>query len=333
MTTLSSDYKTIVDWATDAGAIQMVEILKRKNPLVEVLPFVPCNDGTGHKSKARTGYPEPTWRRLYGYVQPTKGTITPVRDTTGMLQDYGEVDYEEYELQGDDRDVWRMYEDFAHIEGMSNGMEDALWYGDASVDPEKFNGLAARYSTGNSAEAATAENIINGGGQSSTNTSIWLLGLGPRSLHGIFPKGSQAGLQAFNLGKQTKQEPGGNGLMEVLRSHYKWNAGLALPDWRCTGRYANIDVPSLRSTVDNMKALITGLIKLTEVVEPPPGGRQVLCANKTITTYLRIGILEKIAANLTWETVEGRKVMVFDEIPILRSDALVNTEAAVTFPS
>jgi hypothetical protein len=39
--------------------------------------------------------------------------------------------------------------------------------------------------------------------------------------------------------------------------------------------------------------------------------------------------LERTSNNLSWETVEGKRVMTFDDIPVRRTDALVNTEARV----
>ena len=44
---------------------------------------------------------------------------------------------------------------------------------------------------------------------------------------------------------------------------------------------------------------------------------------------LRFGILEKISNNLTWETVEGKRVLTFDDIIVQRTDALVNNESRV----
>ena len=45
---------------------------------------------------------------------------------------------------------------------------------------------------------------------------------------------------------------------------------------------------------------------------------------------LRLGILEKIASNLSWETVEGKRVMMFDDIEVGVCDAILNTEDQVT---
>jgi hypothetical protein len=52
--------------------------------------------------------------------------------------------------------------------------------------------------------------------------------------------------------------------------------------------------------------------------------------NRNIREKLRLGILEKVASNLTFETVAGKRVMTFDEIPVMRTDALLNNEAVVS---
>ena len=51
--------------------------------------------------------------------------------------------------------------------------------------------------------------------------------------------------------------------------------------------------------------------------------------NRQIRESQRLGILEKIAGNLSWESVSGKRVMTFDDIPVKRLDALLNTEARV----
>jgi hypothetical protein len=327
MATVGAQYKTLVDLATDGALPTLVEILTRKNPLMADISQIECNDGSGHKTRIRTGYPEPTWRAMYQGVQPTKGTTAGVRDTCGNLEDYGEVDKLEYELAGDNRDTWRMEEDFAHIEGMGNAWESTLWYGNVTTSPEKFHGITPRYNALSGSN--TAENIIDCGGSSTDNTSMWLLGLGPQTLTGIYPKGTKAGLDSRDLGEQTRQNSDGS-RYQMLLAHYKQTGGISLRDWRCSGRMANVDVSDIRTNTTSMKALINYMIQLSERVEDPPGGKKIWYANKTIITGLRIGILEKIANNLTWETVEGKKVMVFDEHEIHRADGLLNNETRVT---
>ena len=48
-----------------------------------------------------------------------------------------------------------------------------------------------------------------------------------------------------------------------------------------------------------------------------------------IREKLRLGILEKTNTQTTFETVAGKRVMMFDGIPVKRCDAILNTETRV----
>lgn len=330
MSTVGSNFATLVDIAASESDKMLVDLLSQENAILEDMPWVQCNDGQGHKTKIRTGLPVPTWRALYQGVQPTKGTVAPVRDACGNLEDFGEVDELEYQLAADDAETWRMQEDAAHIEGIGQEAAKTFFYGNVTLNPEKFHGLAPRYNALSGVN--TADNVVNGLGVGADNASVWLVGWGPLSCHGIYPKGTMAGLKPEDLGRQVRQNSDGS-RFTVLMTKYAWQLGLTLRDWRAAGRIANLDVSDLRDSTATgetaTKNLIRFLIILIERVERPKSGRQVLYTNKTVRTALRIGIQNRIANNLTWETVEGRRVMIFDEIEVHRSDALLNTEAAL----
>ena len=61
------------------------------------------------------------------------------------------------------------------------------------------------------------------------------------------------------------------------------------------------------------------------------GGRRVWYVSKKVRSALRYAILNKVAANLTFETFAGKRVMAFDGIPVHRVDAILETEAVVPF--
>ena len=71
------------------------------------------------------------------------------------------------------------------------------------------------------------------------------------------------------------------------------------------------------------------MVQASERIPSLSKGRAVWYVNRTIREQLRLGILEKIAGNLAWETVAGKRVMTFDDIPVKRLDAINNTEARV----
>lgn len=333
MAALATQNPTLLDVAKrtdpDGKISTIVELLKQNNPLLEDLTFQEGNLPTGHKTTVRTGLPTPTWRKLYGGVQPTKSTTAQVTDSCGMLEAYAEIDKALADLNGNTA-AFRASEDSAHIEGMSQELSQTLFYGTASA-PEEFVGLAPRY---NDLSAQNADNIIDFGGTGSDNMSIWLCVWGPQTGFGIYPKGSQGGLQMTDKGQVTIENVDGNGgRMEGYRTHYRWDAGLTIRDWRYFVRIANIDYSVLNAgdagAVTAQKALITAMIKASERIPSLGMGRACWYVPRNIRENLRLGILEKTSNNLSWETVEGKRVMTFDDIPVKRSDALTASEARV----
>jgi hypothetical protein len=303
----------------------IVELLESTNEVLTDLTVMEGNLPTGHRTTVRTGLPEATFRRMYGGVQPGRSTTAQITDNCGMLEAYAEIDKALADLNGNEA-AFRLSEDSAHIEGMSQKMATTLFYGNEGVTPEAFTGLTPRF---NSLSAQNADNIINAAGAGADNTSIWLCVWGPNTGHGIYPKGSQAGLKMEDKGQITVENvDGAGGRMEAYRTHYRWDMGLSIRDWRYFVRIANIDVSDL-NTIANTKNLINWMVMAAERIPSFGKGRAAFYVNRTIREKLRLGILERVASNLSWETVSGKRVMTFDDIPVRRTDALINAEAVV----
>lgn len=330
MSTLTVNNPTLLDLAKatdpDGSIARVVEILNQRNEVLEDMPWMEGNLPTGHRTTVRSGLPTPTWRKLYGGVQPTKSRRVQVTDNCGMLEDYAEVDKALADLNGN-TEAFRISEDRAHIEGMSQEMAQTLFYGNEGSEPEAFTGLAPRF---NSLSAENADNIIDAfSGSGGDLTSIWLIVWGENSVHGIVPKGSKTGVQMTDKGQVTVENAdGNNGRMEAYRTHYRWDCGLTVRDWRQIVRIANIDVSEL-GTIANTKNIINWMVQAAERVDNLGAGRPVFYMNRTIREKLRLGILERVSNNLTWETVSGKRVMTFDDIPVKRVDQILKTESRV----
>lgn len=333
MATIGTNFLTLADlqkrFEGDKVA-KVIELLNDTNQVLDDIPWVACNDGTGHITTIRKGLPTPTWRQINSGVTPQKSETAQVRDTTGMLEAYGECDKKLAKLSKDEN-AFRLSEDVAQIEGMNQAFASTLFYGDTTLYPERFYGLAPRFSTVSTDDTKSGYNILNGGAESGQTdcTSIWLVGWGERSVHGIYPEGSKAGLDMQNLGEDTKVDSTG-AMHQVLRTHYEWDCGLSVKDWRYIVRIANIDTSLLGGS--SAADLITLMIKASEQMpEGMSGVRPVFYCNKTIRTYLRTQILAKTNVNLTYDTVAGKKVLAFDDIPVKRCDAILKTESVISF--
>lgn len=330
MATLSTLNPTLADVAARMlpnGGIDpnIVELLNETNEILDDMTVIEANGFTEHKTTVRSGLPSGTWRKLNYGVQPEKSRTVPVKDSMGMLETYAEVDKALADLNGNSA-AWRMSEDRAFIEGMNQTMATTLFYGDSSADPEKFMGLAPRY---NSLSAENGANIIDAGGTGSDNASIWLVVWGPNTCHTIYPKGSPAGLQSRDLGEHTLIDAAG-GRYQGYRTHYKWDIGATLRDWRYVVRIANIDVSDLTKTGSTGADLIDLMTQAVELIPNVGMGRPAFYMPRRLRSFLRRQITNKVAAStLTMDEVAGKKVVSFDGIPCRRSDALLLTEARV----
>lgn len=317
---------TLADWGKrvdpNGKVDKIIELLGQTNPILMDMPFVEGNLPTGHKTTIRSGLPSATWRLLNYGVQPSKSTTVQVTDTVGMLETYAEVDKSLADLNGATAE-FRLSEDRAFIEAMNQQMAQTLFYGDTSVNPQQFMGLSSRYS---SKSAGNGQNIIDAGGTGTDNTSIWLVVWGENTVHGIFPKGQKAGLQHQDLGEQTLTDANG-GKYQGYRTHYKWDNGLALRDWRYVVRIANIDVSDLSGSnaANIVKLMIAALHRI-----PNRGmGKPVFYMNRTIAQALDQQSLDKASLALNVKETEGEWWTSFRGVPIRETDALLETEARV----
>lgn len=333
MATLATTRPTLLDLSrrmTPDGSVEsmIVELLTQQNEILRDMTWVEGNLPTGHRTTVRTGLPTPTWRKLNYGIQPTKSTTAQVTDTCGMLEALAEVDAALVELNGN-APAFRLSEDIAHIEGMNQEMAATLFYGNETTEPEAFTGLAPRF---NSLSAENAQNIIVGGSSDTDNTSIWLVGWSERTVHGIIPKASRAGLQVNDLGKMLSENiDGANGRAMVYRTHYRWDAGLTVRDWRYVVRIPNIDKSALTKDASSGADLPDLMHQAIRRIQSLEGVTPVFYMSRNTQTFLGRQISAKLTnSSLTREMVGGVMTDVFQGIPIRRVDALAADEALVS---
>lgn len=331
-TALSTAALTLADWAKRLdpnGAIATVaELLSQQNEVLDDMLWVEGNLPTGHRTTIRTGLPAATWRKLNYGVQPTKSVTTQITDSCGMLEAYSEIDKSLADLNGNTAS-FRLSEDQAFLEAMNQTFAGTVFYGDTAVNAERFLGIAPRYpglSTAN-----IAQNVIDGGGKGIDNTSIYLVCWGKNTVHGIFPKGSMAGMSHRDLGEQTlwdAQTPPGK--YQGYRTHFKWDCGLTVRDWRYIVRICNIDVSDIAAESAAATDVIKAMIRATYRIPFLSMGRPVFYCNRTIAEMLHIQAINKAIYQIKLEDIGGRVVTALNGIPIRRVDQITSTETLLT---
>jgi hypothetical protein len=347
MAVIGNTALTLADWAKrvddDGKMATVVDLLSQSNAMMDDMLWVEGNQTSGHKTTIRTGLPQGTWRQLYQGVQPTKSTTAQITEACGNLEGYSELDKDLADLNGNTAE-FRLSEEGGFYEGMTQQVQSAFLYANSLNTPAQIMGLAPRYNTIQVANAASANNVIDMGGTGSTNCSMWVVGWGPNSVHGIFPKGKIAGLQMTDLGEDVKVLSDGS-MYRVYRSHFKWECGLAVRDWRYVVRMCNIDVTLL--TGASAANLINGLVSAfhrfptapssTRITTDPtkPSGvlgatRFAIYCNRQVAAALDRQAMNKTNLLLSIGEFDGKPVTMFRGVPIRVVDRLLTTEARIT---
>ena len=329
MSTLASTVLTLMDWAKrrdpNGKTADIVEMLAQTNEILLDSQWKEGNLATGNRTTQRTSLPTVTARQFNQGTATSKSTTAQIEDSTAMLEARSQVDQDEAELEGD-LGAFRLSEAQPFTEAMNQKMAQLLFYGNSATVPTEFTGLAPRY---NSLSGNISQNVLNGGGSGSDNSSIWLVVWGANTLHGIFPKGSKAGLEHTDLGLADAFDADNNRFRAYM-DLWKWKCGLAVKDWRYAVRICNIDISQLvaKSSAADLREL---MIKATYRIPSMGMGKAAFYMNRTIMEMMDIQGRDDVQAGgqLKYEDVDGRKTLTFRGIPLRLCDQLTETESAV----
>lgn len=332
MSALGSSVATLTDIAKrvdpDGKVSAIAELLSQNNEVLNDMQWKEGNLPTGHRSVVRTGLPTVAWRLLNQGVSGSKSTTAQIDEQCGMLEAWCEVDKDLAELNGNTQ-AYRMSEAMAFVEAMNQEFSQTLFYGNSAAAPEEFTGLSIRYS---STTAGNGQNVIKAGGAGSDNSSVWLICWGDNSIHGIYPKGSKAGLVHEDLGLVTLETTAGigNARMRAYQDHWQWKCGIAVRDWRYAVRICNIDISALVSK-SSAADLTDKMIMAMHTLPSLNVGKCAFYMNRTVKQMLDIQRRDDVAAaGMTYVDVEGKPVMSFRGVPVRLCDQLLETEATVS---
>ena len=336
MTTLAVTHPTLLDVSKRLGAdgkiqSKIIEILDQRNEILDDVVWIEANEYTGHLTTIRSGIPEPAFRKLYGGVSPQKSRTVQVREAMGMMESYAEIDKALADFNGNTA-AWRMSEETPFIQGFNRKVSKYLFLGNEATEPEGFTGLAPRF---NDQSAENGAQIITDAAtpDNADNSSIWLVVWGPDTVCGIYPKGSKAGLQMTDKGQQTKENSDGS-MLEIYRTHYRWDAGLCVRDWRYVSR-GQVDTEDLTKGGATGPDLIDIMAQMIDQIEDLNAGRAAFYCNRKIRGFIRRQIMNKtVNSSLSIEQLTRAngaliRTPMFDGIPIRTVDQLTNTETGI----
>jgi hypothetical protein len=329
-TAIASYNLTLSDIAaqTDPGGqiADVVELLAQDNPILLDASWEEANGGTFHRESVRTGIPEPTFRRFYEGVNPSKSTYAQIDEPLGMMENRSLSDAKMLSMSPNPERIL-MNDSIGTLEGFNQAFVQTLLYGDVGTSPAKFNGFLPRF---DSLSAASGENIVDGGGTGTDNATILIVTWSPRGVFCVYPRGSKAGIDRQDLGNQEVLDSNSPVRRYTAREiKYQWDCGLVVRDWRHVVAIRNIDKSALVAQ-SGAAAILELLAAAVDKLPSSMGGRPAIYMNRTISTMLRIQAMKQSNVQLTLGHEEGRKKLAFDDIPIRKVDQMQADEARVT---
>jgi hypothetical protein len=288
---------------------------------------------TIHRHMTRTGLPSVGWGRLYKGIPQSKATMQQVDDTTGFLEAASAIDTRLLKLAPDPAKA-RLVDSAPFLEAMNQEMATGMFYHDTDTTPDKFKGLAPRYSVRGGPGAGSQ--VIHGGGSGSDNTSIWFVTWGDHATSLLYPQGTKAGISIEDKGEQRVTDGSGNPYY-VKETLFNWHIGMFVKDWRYNARVANIDVSEMQAgSVDLWALLRKAYYRLQSRRRDAISSRIAIYMNRDVLEILDAQSSDRalLAANpnytgLGHAQVEGKEVRTYRGIPIRETDALLNTEELV----
>lgn len=325
-------YLTLLDYAKreapGGGIDEIIEVLAASNPVVADANVLEGNLPTGHRSTQRSTMPTGSWRLLNYGVAAEKSTTAQVTDTCGILESYSKLDVDVASLNGNEA-AFRASEDNAFIMGLNSTVATAIFYGNQKDNPEQIHGLQPRYNT--LTTGYTGQTVSAAGATASIQSSIWIVTWGPQTCTLIYPKGSQAGLQSEDMGKQLVTDS--NGLMyQAYVTKLQWKLGLALLDYRYVIRICNVETALLTSDAATGADLLDTMLNAyyaRPTMDLGNMAKTFIYCNKTIAKFLHKQAMSKANVNLTLDNAAGKPIVSFLDAPIRVCDNLTLTEAVV----
>lgn len=316
---------------------KVAEVLVQNNAMLNDVPYMEMNGGTIHTEDIRSALPDVYYRKANQPIPASKSTIEERTFTASHFESKSQLDRAVAERGGKDRVAYNRWNQAqGHLQAHANELAALMLYGSPASDNRKTAGFFDIYSTLNPAEE-TSKQIVDAGGTGSDNTSILLVHWGERSVFGVYPKGTSAGLTRMDHSKNGTlvqipgiDENGNPGNFWGYEEEFMTDHGLVVKDYRQCARIANIDVSDL---VGGTGAdIIDLMISANYKIDSEMNGQGVWYTNRTIEAALHKAALTKVGAGagLRFDNYQGKKVLMFLDKPVRRMDALLDSEAQVT---
>lgn len=305
--------------SNNGNLIEIAEVLSITKEMFQDAVWIEANQTASHVGTKRTNLPAGTHRQANQGVASEASSTRQIAEPICRLEAHSKVDEAILDLAAD-RAKARSQEDLAFVEGLGQTIESNMIYGNIDTTPEEIDGLSVRY------DLLSDANVLGAGGTGDDTTSLWVIEWGPTKVHMVYPKGSQAGLQTEDMGKQLVTDSGGTNQFWAWFTKFVCWYGMFVHDDRCVQRIANIETAGTTNLLDD-----DDIIEALNLLPLAGGGGSTgIYVNRTLKTQLEILAKDKTNVNYTSDNAFGVPLTRFRGIPVRLCESIVNTETAIS---
>lgn len=322
-------------WAYDALA-------KNKYPMFEEMYWEQANDDTAHEFLRNMTKPTGTLVQLEEGAPFETSVDRAVREQICRIEGNMRMDIRALAKAPSPKQFYREKE-MRYLEGMTKTVHETLFAkngrGNMGLNPKDINGLGTRFPTAVLTSDTGTSNVRSmaafSGGALTNRLSMWLLKHGPDGLFGIYPKTASRTVQVDELGPQLVYDPAGNPFRAAV-TNFAMEFGIGLMDDACAQRLGGIALAgdgSLFEITSGNATTALGERAMIDMIERLPGGNADNAAfyvGPQLMGQLRKRLNEKGNMFFNMQTVWGRPMLHFMEIPIIRVDTLSALEGVST---
>lgn len=308
----------------------IVEMLAKRLPILQDAVAKEGNETTGHTFVAESALPAVGWRRFNEGIPASKGANDQFTETCGKLEGYSKIDAGLAELSGGA--AYRATEDKKFMNSLSIEAARAIMYSNVKSTPSEIHGFTPRFnlSTGTTGGQITRldqapYSITAAGGD---YASIWFISWSERTCYLIFPNGTMGGIKSEDLGKTVLEDSTGK-LNTWWITHWVWNLGLCVEDYRQVARLCDIDVSNVAASDANLKVLIDAIIDTYYKLFQETDGRISVYTNRSLAAILHKAAIRQASGNIGLGEWAGRPVPTVLGHPVKTLDTLTTAEALV----
>lgn len=305
----------------DGEVQKIIELATLQNEILQDIPVEEANAGTQNNTVVRESRPGGTKRSYNQGVASSSSQTAPIEDYVAEIKAHCDVDCSLAD-QSPNKQALLDTESVAHIEGMSDTLAEMILYGNRSTDPADINGLHIRYSklVANSVVQPATPNASAG-----HSCSVWLIKTGLDKVSYLYPRGGSANLGVKRDYKGRVDVRQTDGDIEVYRTWFTLQAGIAIKNPNAVKRICNIKTDGTESGEEILNAIIRVRPYLAK-----GSGRVVIWAPPNVKAALDVYAMSKSNACYTVDGPFGEPVTMFQGIPVRQIDSGLITEAILT---